>query len=109
MIDLGSHRGLFSISVAAEITGVNPQMLRVYEQRGLLAPQRTDGGTRRYSGQELDRIAEITALIDAGLNLAGVGEVLVLRAENRRLRDELDRLRARGRRSTSGESPPTGS
>jgi MerR family transcriptional regulator/heat shock protein HspR len=102
MVDLGGHRALFSISVAAELTGVNPQMLRVYEQRGLLTPQRTEGGTRRYSGQELDRIAEITALIDAGLNLAGVGEVLVLRAENRRLRAELDRLQARRR----GQAPP---
>jgi MerR family transcriptional regulator/heat shock protein HspR len=102
MVDLGGHRALFSISVASELTGVNPQMLRVYEQRGLLTPQRTEGGTRRYSGQELDRIAEITALIDAGLNLAGVGEVLVLRAENRRLRAELDRLQARRR----GQAPP---
>ena len=59
MVDLGADRALFSISVAAEVTGVSPQMLRVYEQKGLLVPHRTEGGTRRYSGHELDRIGEI--------------------------------------------------
>lgn len=92
MVDLGADRALFPISVAAEITGVNPQMLRVYEQKGLLEPQRTEGGTRRYSGRELDRIDEITTLLAAGLNLAGVEHVLRLRAENRRLQHEVDRL-----------------
>lgn len=96
MVDLGADRALFSISVAAEVTGVNPQMLRVYEQRGLLEPQRTEGGTRRYSHQELDRIGEIATLIAAGLNLAGVEVVLSLRAENHRLQREVIRLR-RGR------------
>jgi MerR family transcriptional regulator/heat shock protein HspR len=93
MVDLGADRALFSISVAAEVTGVNPQMLRVYEQRGLLEPHRTQGGTRRYSGQELDRIGEITTLLAAGLNLAGVDYVLRLRAENHRLQGEVHRLR----------------
>ena len=93
MVDLAVHRALFSISVAAEVTGVNPQMLRVYEQRGLLEPYRTQGGTRRYSGQELDRIGEITTLLAAGLNLAGVAHVLRLQAENHRLQREVDRLR----------------
>lgn len=92
MVDLGADRALFSISVAAEVTGVNPQMLRVYEQRGLLEPHRTEGGTRRYSGQELDRIGEIATLLAAGLNLAGVEHVLRLRAENHRLQLEVDRL-----------------
>lgn len=96
MVDLGPDRGLFSISVAAEVTGVNPQMLRVYEQKGLLEPHRTEGGTRRYSGHELDRIGEITALLAAGLNLAGVQHVFRLRAENVRLQREIDRLRRRG-------------
>ena len=95
MVDLGADRALFSISVAAEVTGVNPQMLRVYEQRGLLEPHRTQGGTRRYSGQELDRIGEITTLLAAGLNLAGVDYVLRLRAENHRLQGEVHRLRRR--------------
>jgi MerR family transcriptional regulator/heat shock protein HspR len=63
----------------------------------LLAPYRTRGGTRRYSGHELDRIGEITTLLAAGLNLAGVEHVLRLRAENHRLQREVDRLRARAR------------
>lgn len=99
--DLGDDRALFSISVAAEVTGVNPQMLRVYEQKGLLEPQRTQGGTRRYSGQELDRIGEIATLLAAGLNLAGVQHVLLLRAENHRLQREVDRL---GQARTAAET-----
>lgn len=95
MVDLGANRALFSISVAAEVTGVNPQMLRVYEQKGLLEPHRSEGGTRRYSGQELDRVDEITTLLAAGLNLAGVEHVFRLRAENLRLQREVDRLRRR--------------
>lgn len=86
-------RGLYPISVTSELTGVNPQMLRVYEQKGLLAPHRTEGGTRRYSGRDLDRISEITTLLSDGLNLAGIEQVLHLRSENSRLRSELDRLR----------------
>lgn len=93
MVDLGRDRALFSISVAAEVTGVNPQMLRVYEQKGLLEPQRTEGGTRRYSSLELDRVGEITTLLAAGLNLAGVEHVFRLRAENVRLQREVDCLR----------------
>jgi MerR family transcriptional regulator/heat shock protein HspR len=95
MVDLGHERALYSISVTAELTGVQPQMLRVYETRGLLSPYRTEGGTRRYSGRDLDRIDEITSLLEAGLNLAGIEHVLELRAETFRLRQEIDRLRAR--------------
>lgn len=93
MVGLEASRGLYSIAVTSEITGVNPQMLRTYEQKGLLAPYRTQGGTRRYSGDDLDRITEITALLAAGLNLAGIEQVLHLRSENSRLRNELDHLR----------------
>ncbi len=95
MVDLGADRALFSISVAAEVTGVNPQMLRVYEQKGLLEPHRTEGGTRRYSSHELDRIGEITTLLAAGLNLTGIEHVFRLRAENLHLKREVDRLRRR--------------
>ena len=105
MVDLGADRALFSISVAAQVTGVTPQMLRVYEQKGLLEPHRTQGGTRRYSGQELDRIGEITTLLAAGLNLAGVDHVLRLQAENHRLQREVDRLR---RRHTAAETTEAG-
>lgn len=97
MTSLDASRALFSISVAAEVTGVNPQTLRVYEQRGLLQPFRTAGGTRRYSSDQLDRVAEITTLLAAGLNLAGVEHVFRLQAENLQLRHELDGLRAQPR------------
>jgi MerR family transcriptional regulator/heat shock protein HspR len=95
MADLGHGRALYSISVASELTGVNPQMLRAYESKGLLSPFRTEGGTRRYSSGDLDRIGEITELLAAGLNLAGVEHVLALRAETLHLRAEIDRLRTR--------------
>jgi MerR family transcriptional regulator/heat shock protein HspR len=106
MVDLGPDRALYSISVAAEVTGVNPQMLRVYEQRGLVAPHRTDGGTRRYSANDLELIRDISALVDTGLNLAGVEQVLRLQAENDRLEREINRLRA-ARRAAAGTGDRT--
>ena len=93
MTDWGPERALYGISVAAELTGVNPQMLRVYEGRGLVEPQRTEGGTRRYSGNDIERINRITALLTSGLNLAGIEHVFVLEDETDRLRDEIDGLR----------------
>lgn len=88
------NRAVYSISVASELSGVDPQMLRVYEQRGLLSPFRTDGGTRRYSSRDLERVAIITALLGEGLNLAGIGQVLALQAQNGQLAGELGELRA---------------
>jgi MerR family transcriptional regulator/heat shock protein HspR len=88
-------RALYAISVAGELTGVDPQMLRIYESRGLVAPHRTEGGTRRYSGRDLDRINRITMFIAAGLNLAGIEHVFALEAENDRLRVENRALRRR--------------
>ena len=99
MVDLGGERALYSISVASEVTGVNPQMLRVYESKGLLDPYRTTGGTRRYSGRDLDRIGEITTLLAAGLNLAGVEHVLRLQAEVDALREQLHLSRKGGSRT----------
>lgn len=96
MNDVEPGHAVYSISVASELTGVDPQMLRAYEQRGLLSPFRTDGGTRRYSREDLDRIAEITALLGDGLNLAGVGQVLQLREEARGLSAQVDELAAAG-------------
>jgi MerR family transcriptional regulator, heat shock protein HspR len=86
-------RGLFSISVAAELAGLHPQTLRIYEREGLLDPARSVGGTRRYSVQDMDRLQEICALTAGGLNLAGIRRVLQLREETRHLQAELDRLR----------------
>jgi DNA-binding transcriptional MerR regulator len=69
------------------------QNLRLYEARGLLQPARTDGGTRRYSADDLDRLRRIAGLLDAGLNLAGIGLVLHLQDQNTRLQDQNTRLR----------------
>lgn len=93
MNDFG-RRPLYSISVTSELTGVNQQMLRQYESKGLLAPHRTSGGTRIYSPKDVDRIGEITALLSSGLNLAGVMQVLLLQEEAKRLRQEIARLKA---------------
>lgn len=81
-----SSRGVYGISVAAELTGIGAQTLRQYESRGLVEPDRTTGGTRRYSADDLDRLRRISDLIDAGLNLAGVRMVLDLQDDNARLR-----------------------
>jgi MerR family transcriptional regulator, heat shock protein HspR len=86
-------RGLFSISVAAELAGLHPQTLRIYEREGLLDPARSAGGTRRYSRSDIDRLAEICALTADGLNLAGIRRVLQLQEETRQLQAELARLR----------------
>lgn len=103
--DFARDRPLYGISVAAELTGVNPQMLRAYEARGLIDPYRTEGGTRRYSGTDLDCVNQITTLLAAGLNLAGIEQVLALEAETRRLQAEVDRLRARLRRRDEAGLP----
>jgi MerR family transcriptional regulator/heat shock protein HspR len=97
-------RALFSISVAAELSGLHPQTLRAYEREGLLEPTRTPGGTRRYSGAEVDRLREISALAEAGVNIAGMRRVLDLEKTVRTLQRKLLRLEAleaerRGRRS----------
>jgi len=100
-------RGLFSISVAAELAGLHPQTLRIYEREGLLDPARSAGGTRRYSRRDIDRLAEICALTADGLNLAGIRRVLQLQEETRQLQAELARLRElAGTRAAAG--PGTG-
>ena len=78
--------GVYGISVAAELVGTGVQSLRAYEARGLLEPTRTQGGTRRYSANDLDRLRRIGQLLNAGLNLAGIAMVLDLQDENNRLR-----------------------
>lgn len=82
------ERGVYGISVAAELVGAGVQNLRLYEARGLLEPERTAGGTRRYSADDLDRLRRIGDLLEAGLNLAGIGMVLDLEAQNTELRAE---------------------
>ena len=87
---LDSSRGVFGISVAAELVGMAPQSLRMYEDRGLLSPSRTEGGTRRYSADDLDTLRRIGELLAAGLNVAGVAMVLDLEARNSDLQRRLD-------------------
>lgn len=93
----GVARGVYVISVAAELAGVHPQTLRIYERRGLLDPERTDGGSRRYSQRDIERLRRINALTEAGLNLAGVKAVLELEDEVARLRAQLERVRTEAR------------
>jgi MerR family transcriptional regulator/heat shock protein HspR len=86
-------RAVYVISVAAELAGVHPQTLRIYERRGLLDPARTVGGSRRYSERDIDQLRRIQDLTTAGLNLEGVRRVLELEAEVVRLRAELGEAR----------------
>ncbi len=94
------QRGVYAISVAARMVRMEVQNLRVYERRGLLAPQRSDGGTRLYSEADIAVLHRIRDLLAEGLNLVGVGRVI-------RLEDEVLRLRADNRRlrAAAGERP----
>lgn len=87
-------RALFSISVAAELSGLHAQTLRVYEREGLLEPARTAGGTRRYSGSEIDRLREIASLADEGVNIAGMRRVLDLEQQVRKLQAKISGFNA---------------
>jgi MerR family transcriptional regulator, heat shock protein HspR len=94
------RRAVFVISVAAELAGMHPQTLRIYERKGLIDPYRTPGGTRRYSQDDIDRLALIQEMTDQGLNLAGVHKVMELQRQIAHLegkvealREELDRTR----------------
>jgi len=84
-----ADQAVYVISVAAELTGMHPQTLRVYERKGLLDPSRTSGGSRRFSEADLERLRHIQQLTATGLNLEGVRRVLALEAEVARLRQEL--------------------
>jgi len=88
-----TRRAVFVISVAAELAGMHPQTLRIYERKGLLEPARTPGGTRRYSQEDIERLQLIQELTSQGLNLEGVRRVLALQEENRTLKRKLDKLR----------------
>jgi MerR family transcriptional regulator, heat shock protein HspR len=107
------ERAVYIISVAAELTGVHPQTLRIYERKGLLRPARTAGNTRRYSERDLDRLREIQELTQQGVNLAGVKMVMDLQNEMDRahrrmdeMRRELERIRRRLDESSSGALLP---
>jgi MerR family transcriptional regulator/heat shock protein HspR len=95
------QRAVYVISVAAELAGVHPQTLRIYERKGLLDPARTVGGSRRYSDVDIAQLQRIQELTAAGLNLEGVKRVMELEAEVAALRAEIDRLRAEAREAVA--------
>lgn len=92
-------QGVYAISVAAQLCGLHPQTLRVYEREGLVDPDRTPGGTRLYSGTDVQRLRDIAALTDAGINVAGVKHILELQEEIRLLTAQVEQLRAKDERS----------
>ena len=91
------QQALFIISVAAELAGVHPQTLRIYERKGLVDPARTGGGSRRYSEADIDRLRRIQELTNEGLNLAGVKRVMELEDEVRSLRAQLEQSLAQAK------------
>jgi MerR family transcriptional regulator/heat shock protein HspR len=103
----GEDRGVYIISVAAELAGVHPQTLRIYERKGLLRPSRTAGNTRRYSDRDIQRLRTIQRLTQRGVNLAGVKMVIELQAELERLRrrmEDVEQDAERARRRLTEES-----
>jgi MerR family transcriptional regulator/heat shock protein HspR len=104
------EEAVYIISVAAELSGMHPQTLRIYERKGLIEPYRTPGGTRRYSDEDIGRLALIQELTNAGVNLEGVRRILELQHDNERLRSQVDRLRrllAESEERISGHPAPS--
>ena len=93
----GREKPLYMISVAAELTGMHPQTLRVYEQKGLVTPGRSRGNTRLYSQADIDRLNLISKLTDEGINLAGVVRILDIQERADNLEAEVEELRAKVR------------
>ncbi|UQX11382.1 MerR family transcriptional regulator [Candidatus Mycobacterium methanotrophicum] len=102
-----SGRGVYGISVASELSGVGPQTLRLYERWGLLTPSRTQGGTRRYSDDDLERLQRISELVDQGINLAGVVQILELEDKNSQLESDNTVLRSDNAELKSGRTGST--
>ena len=97
--DPPARRGVYMISVAAELAGMHPQTLRIYESRGLIEPERTSGGTRRYSADDVERLRRIQELTSQmGMNLAGVERVFELEQELERMRERMRRLERQAER-----------
>ncbi|MGA8296319.1 MAG: helix-turn-helix transcriptional regulator [Acidimicrobiales bacterium] len=84
---------MYVISIAAQLAGVHPQTLRIYERKGLLDPERTGGGSRRYSDDDIAQLRQISSLTAAGVNLEGVRRILALEAEIAELKSQLDAVR----------------
>ena len=98
-----SGRGVYGISVTSELSGIDPQTLRLYERRGLLTPARTDGGTRRYSDDDLDRLQRITDLVAQGVNIAGILQILNLEHRNTELESDNGQLKSENARLRSAD------
>ena len=96
-----SARGVYGISVASKLSGIDPQTLRLYERRGLLTPGRTDGGTRRYSDADLDLLARISDLVAQGINIAGIAQILHLQHRNTELESDNSDLKSENARLRS--------
>ncbi|QWT17801.1 helix-turn-helix transcriptional regulator [Collinsella sp. zg1085] len=94
----GRDKPLYMISVAAELTGMHPQTLRVYESKGLVNPQRSGGNTRLYSQRDIERLELINQLTDEGINLAGVVRILDMKERADEREREIERLHARLRK-----------
>lgn len=94
MAERDSATPVYGIAVAAELVDMNAASLRLLEQKGLLTPARSDGGTRRYSDDDVARLQRVARLRDEGMNIAGIGRVLALEDENADLRGELEAERA---------------
>jgi MerR family transcriptional regulator, heat shock protein HspR len=103
-----SARGVYGISVASELSGIGPQTLRLYERWGLLSPARTDGGTRRYSDDDLERLARITELVDQGVNLAGIAQILDLESRNSQLKSDYSQLEILNAKLKADRKPAPG-
>lgn len=94
-------QAVYVISVAAELAGMHPQTLRIYERRGLVSPARTQGGNRRYSDADIERLQRIADLAEQGMNLEGIRRVMELEAENERLMAELAEARHTARQAVT--------
>jgi MerR family transcriptional regulator/heat shock protein HspR len=106
------ERAVYIISVAAELAGMHPQTLRIYERKGLLSPARTAGNTRRYSERDIDRLREIQELTQIGVNLAGVKKIMEMQAKLERIRGEMEHMSQeleKTRRRLEGDEERSGS
>jgi len=103
-----SARGVYGTAVASELSGISPQTLRLYERRGLLNPSRTDGGTRRYSDDDLQRLQRITELADQGVNLAGIAQILDLESKNNQLQASCSALELLNDKLKADRKPASG-
>src|SRR5262245_64911482 len=99
-----NERALYIISVAAELAGVHPQTLRIYERKGLIEPQRTEGRSRRYSDRDIELLQHIQELTNEGVGLAGVKRILELEAALESAEDEMEGLGGRVRKARRGEA-----